>query len=159
MQRKNSIELRRVHEEDTDFLWHLANDPEVRAASFSTATIPWEDHLKWLKTRLNDPSCAFFIAFNEENIPIGQVRYDITSKEAIISISVKKEYRGNNYGIVLIKTSVQKIFNCGILKIHAYVKPDNRKSISTFLRANFKDFGLTTIKGHEAIHLVLERER
>ena len=87
------LELRRVNEGDADFLWHLANDPQVRAASFSADPISWETHVNWLKSKLNDPSCEFFIACNEEGAPVGQVRFDIKNQEAIISLSIKEEFR------------------------------------------------------------------
>lgn len=142
MQQRKRIKLRRVVEADADFLWHLANDPVVREASFSTATIPWQDHLKWLRTRLDDPSCIFFIALKEDNAPIGQVRFDIKNKEAVISVSIKKEYRGKSYGTSLIQASSKKVFgNNEIVKIHAYVKNNNQSSMSAFLKANFKLIG------------------
>jgi len=157
---REQIKLRKVVEADADFLWHLANDPVVRAASFSTAPIPWDDHLKWLRMRLDDPSCIFFIALNEDNAPIGQVRFDITNKEAVISVSIKKEYRGKSYGTNLIQVSSKKVLdNTDIVKIHAYVKNNNQSSISAFLKANFKLIGQANIENQEAMHLVKERSK
>ena len=158
MQQRKQIKLRRVVEADADFLWHLANDPVVREASFSTATIPWQEHLKWLRARLDDPSCIFFVALNEDNAPIGQVRFDIKNKDAVISVSIKKEYRGKGHGTSLIQASSKKVFsNNAIVKVHAYVKNNNQSSMSSFLKANFKLIGQANIENQEAMHLIKEK--
>lgn len=44
MNKKERLVLRKVVEDDANFLWLLANDPDVREASFSTAAIPWANH-------------------------------------------------------------------------------------------------------------------
>jgi spore coat polysaccharide biosynthesis protein SpsF len=154
---REPIELRRVQEADAGFLWSLANDPEVRAASFSITGVSWENHLKWLRTRLNDPSCIFFIVTIKNNTPIGQVRFDKTCKEAVISISIKKEYRGKSLGAAIIGISTELIFKqTDIIRVHAYIKKGNNSSISAFLKANFKDCGIADIEGNESIHLMKE---
>jgi UDP-2,4-diacetamido-2,4,6-trideoxy-beta-L-altropyranose hydrolase len=151
------VKIRRVQETDASFLWTLANDPEVRAASFSTNSIPWEDNLKWLRAQLSNPSCIFFI-INKDSIPIGQVRFDKTNEEeAIMSISIKKEYRGKGLAAQIISVSIREIFlTTDINRVHAYVKEDNNPSISAFLKANFKDCGEVVIKGNRSIHLMKE---
>lgn len=157
MNKKERLVLRKVVEDDANFLWLLANDPDVREASFSTAAIPWENHIKWLRARLNDPLCVFFIALNQDTA-VGQVRFYIEKEEAIISISIKKEYRHRNYGTQLIKMSSDTVFKITqVLKIHAYVKVNNKPSISAFLKASFMPLGRVNIQGHEAIHLIKER--
>lgn len=153
-----SVQLRRVEESDATFLWNLANDPEVRSVSFSTTRIPWEDHIRWLKKRLNDPSCIFFVA-TCDNIPIAQVRFEITCEEAIISVSVKKEYRGKNFGSNIIRISTQKIFDSTkTKKVHGYVKMSNKASVFAFQKAKYKILGQCDIKNCNAFHLIKERE-
>ena len=152
------VQLRRVQEGDEVFLWQLANDPDVRSASFSTKMIPWEDHIRWFRKQLNDPSCIFFIA-TCENIPVGQVRFEIKNEEATISVSVKKEYRKRNFGSDIIRISTQKIFDSTkTKKVHAYVKIDNTASVLAFQKANYKILGQCGIKDYSAFHLVKKRE-
>jgi UDP-2,4-diacetamido-2,4,6-trideoxy-beta-L-altropyranose hydrolase len=152
------VQLRRVQEGDEDFLWHLANDPDVRSASFSTKMIPWEVHIKWFRKQLNDPSCIFFIA-TSENIPIGQVRFEIKDGETTISVSVKKEYRKRNFGSEIIRISTQKIFDSTkTKKVHAYVKIDNTASVLAFQKAKYKILGQCNINDYNSFHLVKERE-
>ena len=152
------VQLRRVHEGDEDFLWHLANDQDVRSASFSTKTIPWKDHIKWFRKQLNDPSIIFLIA-TFENVPVGQVRFEIKDEEATISVSVKKEYRKRNFGSDIIRISTQKIFDSTeINKVHAYIKIDNSASVLAFQKANYKNLGQCNVKDYHAFHLEKERE-
>ncbi len=154
----DSVQLRRVQEGDEFFLWNLANDPDVRSASFSTKMIPWEDHIRWFRKQLNDPSCIFFIA-TCENKSVGQVRFEIKDEEATISVSVKKEYRKRNFGSDIIRISTQKIFDSTkIKKVHGYVKIDNTASVLAFQKANYKILGQCDIKDYNAFHLVKERE-
>jgi len=159
MYREKIITLREVCEDDAKMLWEWANDSEVRAASFSSTPITWEKHIQWLKSKLSSCLCIFFIAMNSDNIPIGQIRYDIANHEAIVSISIRKEFRGKGYGKMVIWLASQKLFTeSNVSKIHAYIKPTNKASICAFLKAHFKNAGLTTINDQKAIHLVLVRE-
>jgi len=154
----DSLQLRRVQEGDEDFLWHLANDPDVRSASFSTIMIPWEDHIKWFRKQFNDPSCIFFIA-TFENIPIGQVRFETKNGEATISVSLEKEYRKRNFGSEIIRISTQKIFDSTTTKkVHAYVKIDNTASVLAFQKAKYKILEQCNINNYNSFHLVKERE-
>lgn len=159
MHNKETITLRKACEDDAKMLWEWANDPEVRAASFSLAPITWEEHAHWLKSRLNDSSCIFYIGMNNDNVPIGQIRYDTNNDEATVSVSIGKESRAKGYGNILIRLASEKLFAISnARRIHAYIKPTNRTSVCAFLRAHFKEIGLTTVHGHEAVHFVLVRK-
>ena len=156
---RKKIHLRKASSKDSRFLWELANEPEVRANSFSSAPISWEEHVNWFRSKTVEPSCVFFIASDDQNVPVGQVRFDLIGEEAVISISVTKECRGCSYGTTIIELSSAKIFESSdVKKIHAYVKAANSPSAKAFLKANFKDAGLTPIRGNEAKHFVLARE-
>jgi UDP-2,4-diacetamido-2,4,6-trideoxy-beta-L-altropyranose hydrolase len=157
-QTKEAFKLRPANKDDATFLWHLANDPAIRQASFSSVAIPWEKHISWLTEKLNDSSCRLFVATNMRDVPIGQIRFDLKSGEAIMSISLQKEYRGKGIGATLITMAINQIFeSTNVNKVNAYVKPQNTASISSFLKANFKDNAFANIKGHNAVHLMLER--
>ena len=157
--RKVQVKLRRVCEDDSEFLWQLANDRNVRGASFSTASISWGDHVAWLESKLKDSSCEFVIATDNQNLPIGQVRFDITGTDATISISMCEEYRGKGYGTMVLQLSVKRLFeSSGVNRIHAFVKATNKASVKAFARAGFEEKGLSTIHGSQAIHFIKGRE-
>jgi UDP-2,4-diacetamido-2,4,6-trideoxy-beta-L-altropyranose hydrolase len=152
------LKLRRVNENDCKLLWKWANDPEIRAASFSPVFIPWEDHTHWFNSKLNSANCMMYIAMLDDGTSLGQIRYDIKQENAVISISIDSKFRSKGYGAVLIRETSQRLFNeSNVRKVHAYVKQDNNASASVFTKTGFKKLELTTIHAQQATHFVLER--
>jgi UDP-2,4-diacetamido-2,4,6-trideoxy-beta-L-altropyranose hydrolase len=154
------LRLRHVREADRSLLWEWANEPQVRAASFSTDIISWEQHVQWFAAKQKDPNCVFYFALNEAETPLGQVRYDIDGTEATISISLDAKYRGQGYGSQLITLASQKL--CQTLPvqlIHAYVKERNDTSARAFLKAKFIEDKIIFVHDQPARHLILSRER
>lgn len=153
------LKLRSVSPEDCRLLWEWSNELEVRAASFFTGLIPWQEHVQWFKSKLNASDCIFYIAVDRNDAPVGQVRYDIkNNEEAVISISIDKRFRYQGYGNYLINLGCEQIFSdSNLFRINAYIKPNNKSSINTFTQADFKNIGTTTIQGHLAFHFVRNR--
>ncbi len=60
------LHLRRARADDIRILWEWANDSEVRAASFSSAPIPWETHVAWFTEKMAPARSLIFIAEDEE---------------------------------------------------------------------------------------------
>jgi len=154
LREEKTLTLRRVREEDCRLLWEWANDPQVRAAAFSSDPISWEDHVKWFASKLNDPNCIIFVALDNDGVPVGQIRFDITDKrEAEIDVSIDRKRRGLGCGTLLIDKGVEEIFRTTSVRIvHAFIKPVNVNSIRAFEKAKFKKIGLKAIRGHTAIH-------
>jgi UDP-2,4-diacetamido-2,4,6-trideoxy-beta-L-altropyranose hydrolase len=153
--------LRQVREDDCRLLWEWANDPDVRKASFSSELIPWEEHLQWFKSKLGDPNCLFFIAVDGIDVPIGQVRFDIVreKKEAVISVSIDRKFRGKGYASAIIQLASQMLFRLSEVNvIHAYIKQNNAASIRAFMKAGYRESGVTLINGHQAAHLLLQKQ-
>jgi UDP-2,4-diacetamido-2,4,6-trideoxy-beta-L-altropyranose hydrolase len=151
----NSIRLRPVIEDDCEILWQWANDPVIRSVSFSSESISWRDHVQWFTSKLCDQNCVFYIALNPDNVPIGQVRYDITQKEATISLALAESFRGKGYGSNLILLGCKKLGqNSVIERINAYIKPDNLASIRAFLKSGFKEVGKEIVYAQQALHLI-----
>jgi RimJ/RimL family protein N-acetyltransferase len=154
------LRLRTAQKSDAQLLWEWANDPQVRAASFSSDPIPWERHVQWFYAQLKSPNCIIYIAINSDNIPLGQIRYEIEENNAVMSISIAKNYRHQGYGSELIKLACDRLFqDLKISQIHAYIKPDNQSSIRSFIKADFVEIGTTnwpksTANNQLAMHLV-----
>jgi RimJ/RimL family protein N-acetyltransferase len=152
----NKVRLRPATQEDDYLLWKWANDPNVRAVSFSTEPIPWDNHLNWLSSTLSNPDRVIYIAIDDKNNLIGQVRFDIENNEATISVSVDHRYRGMGYGSTIIWLASQKLFdNQDVNIIHSYIKPENEISRHSFVKAGFRYNGETVIKENPATHLIL----
>ena len=153
--RGHPIRLRRVVEQDAAMLFKWANDIHVRAVSFSSEPISWQEHLNWLASKVSDPLCFFFVAVNKEERLIGQARFDLKGEEADISVSLDPHFRGMGNGRALIRLACQKVRRLsGANVIHAYVKKDNDRSIKAFLGSGFERVGETTIHGKQSVHLV-----
>ncbi len=156
--RNELLQLRGVRAEDCRLVWDWANDPETRASSFSQEPIPWESHVRWFKARLNDPATVYNVALDDRGEPIGQVRYELRSDEATISISIDRKFRGCGYGSVLIRRASVDLFTQSRVRlIHAFVKPDNVPSIRAFLNAGFTQIEDATINDRSALHFVKRR--
>lgn len=157
--RGERIRLRRVREADGQMLWEWANDPAVRAVSFSPDPIPWLQHLKWLRAKLDDSHGVFCIAVSEEELPIGQVRCDVNGHEAVISIGLDARCRGKGYGSAVIRQAARKLFQVSEARIiHAYVKAENDASLKAFSKAGFNKTGSRVIGGQSAVDLTLRKE-
>jgi len=157
--RSEDLELRPVQEEDCRLLWEWVNEPDVRAASFCSETIAWEDHVSWFRSRLHDPACHFFVAHRRGDGPLGQVRFEVDGLEAVIDVSLDCRYRGSGYGKLLTQKAVRQLFvTTGVREVHAFVKPDNIRSRRAFERAGFKEVGLAEQKGTKAVHYVKEAD-
>jgi UDP-2,4-diacetamido-2,4,6-trideoxy-beta-L-altropyranose hydrolase len=150
------LRLRPVRQEDCKLLWEWANDPEVRAASFSSEPIPWEQHLQWFANKLHDSNCYIFIVFDYEDRAIGQVRFERRDgNEAEISISLDKGKRGSGYGSLFIDKAVKELFrHTSMASVYALIKPNNGISIRAFEKAHFKKLGNKTVRGNVALHYV-----
>ncbi|MBV9295419.1 MAG: UDP-2,4-diacetamido-2,4,6-trideoxy-beta-L-altropyranose hydrolase [Acidobacteriaceae bacterium] len=153
------LRLRPAEEGDCTLLWHWANEPEVRARSFSTAAIPWEDHRAWFARKLADRNCRIFIGFNDQDQPVGQVRFEIDPNgEAEVGVSIAKTHRGCGYGAPLLAAAAEELVRSSHVRtIHAFVKPDNPSSMRAFEKASFTCHGDTTEKGEHALHYSLGR--
>jgi UDP-2,4-diacetamido-2,4,6-trideoxy-beta-L-altropyranose hydrolase len=153
-----SLWLRRARAEDSRLLWEWANDPEVRAASFSSDPIPWETHVAWFAKKCGTGDSLIFIAEDEEATPCGQFRFDARGdSEWEVDVSVAKAMRGRRLGRELILSGVRAMRREGQLaRIHAFVKLANLASVGAFENANFRRAGTEHVRGHAAIHLVYE---
>ena len=116
-----------------------ANDPEARSASFSTDPISWERHVHWFVEKLNDSGHVFFVLLRFDDEPVGQVRYAIIGREAVISMSIAPKFRGHGYGIQGIRMTVEELFrHRDIDVVRAQIKPENLKSVKAFTKAGFR---------------------
>lgn len=149
------LRLRRASWDDRCLLWKWVNDPGVREVSFSSSSISAEQHLRWFRTKLEDPRCMFFIATNDKNEPVGQVRVDINEeREGALDISIDAQKRGRGYGPRLLAELLEEIASHSLIdRLHAFVRTTNTASIRLFERAGFTNRGPATVDNQPAVHL------
>lgn len=131
--------LRAAAEEDKDLLFGWANEPAVRANSFSTSLITYEEHEAWYSKVMSAEDCRQYI-YMHDGKPVGQVRVEVCGKEAEISYSICAGMRGMGHGknmLQLLRSQVKKDFP-EAEKLTAKVKPDNIASGKAFLNAGYE---------------------
>jgi UDP-2,4-diacetamido-2,4,6-trideoxy-beta-L-altropyranose hydrolase len=162
------LQVRRARHEDSRLLWEWANDADVREASFSPASIPWETHVAWFAEKLGSGAnhsqeksvifIAELMAEDELGMPVGQIRFEVLPDGSWeVDVSLVSAARGRGLGSALIRLGVQELINNRrSATVHAFVKPGNAASVKAFEDANFQRAGTEQTRGHVAIHLVYD---
>ena len=150
-----------MEEGDCRLLWEWANDPLVRAHAFSSAPIPWEEHLEWFKRKQVDPNCTFYILMDSEGRPAGQVRFDRQPDGgAEIDISLASHQRGRGIGTQALMLACESFLESRKgRRVVGFIKPENIASIRIFEKAGFSRQGKRQVEGHEAVSMSLELEK
>lgn len=107
--------------DDADMLFEWRNDPDTRAASINTDLIPYENHVTWLKSSLQNDNRVLLISEHNKT-PVGTIRLDYAPNEITeISWTIAPSQRGKGFGKALLSSAVQK-FN---EPLQAQIKEDN----------------------------------
>ena len=132
------IELRAAVGADEHDLFELANDPEVRRASFSTRPITAREHHAWLARLLSEPRRMLLVARNQCEL-VGQIRFDSDGDRGVVSIALTKPYRGLGLagGLLLRAEGILRSTHPELATITAYVKSENQLSRRLFECAGF----------------------
>jgi UDP-2,4-diacetamido-2,4,6-trideoxy-beta-L-altropyranose hydrolase len=155
--RGSPLRLRRVAAEDCRQAWEWANDPATRAVSFTSAPIPWEDHVRWFSAKIAHPGTAYFIGVDADDRPVGQVRIERAADEdaGIISVVVDAQQHGRGLGTRMITEACLAQASAIVI---AYVKPANNASIRAFTRAGFQPAGEVRVHEQDALRFVWRRQ-
>ncbi len=143
---QTSIILRSANADDEPLLLRWANDPQVRASSFSPDPISPSDHHQWFVKGLTNPNRLLLIATMGDYIPIGQIRFDLQAitqechiQEAMVDLSIDRCARGHGLAVELVHLGLQAMerhFGPNIEAV-AEVLTTNRVSNACFRRAGF----------------------
>jgi UDP-2,4-diacetamido-2,4,6-trideoxy-beta-L-altropyranose hydrolase len=152
--------IRPAEARDCRTLWVWANDPVVRAASFSEEPIAWETHERWFERQLQSAVAQIYITENQTGESVGQVRYQIEAQSARLSICLGPKFRGRGLGSIVLLLGIEELFNTSLVDtINAYVKPTNKRSLELFRCSGFENKGEAEVGGHRAVWFVLQRWR
>lgn len=132
------VYLRSVIPEDVDLLYEWANNADVRANSFQTQPIPYENHLQWFALKMNDSNCHIFIGMVKEE-SIGVLRFDCEEDKTSISYSIAPTKRGMGYGKQLVEQGLLFLTKQlpMVTGIYAQVKASNIASCRIFEALGF----------------------
>ena len=132
------LKMRNANIQDIETYFNWANDDEVRKLSFNSDIIPFGEHEVWFNNSLVNQECCMYLFYTYTEI--GQVRIrKISTNNAVINISLDKNFRGRGYGDKMLKMSID-IFRKKFPKIiiNAYVKTENIASKKIFEKSGFK---------------------
>lgn len=130
--------LRTATEQDMDLLFEWANEASVRANSFKSGRITYEEHMKWYQTLLSQNDAKQYI-FMCDNEAIGQIRVTVKEETAEVGYSICNQKRHMGYGkemIRLLAEQVRKDFP-QVQRLVAKVKPENTASSKIFLNLGY----------------------
>ncbi len=152
--------LRLATLEDAKLIFDLSNESLVRENSINQSKILWEDHLKWLPGKIADDSCFYLLAFSAENLFVGQIRFDICETEAIVGISITKEFRGKGLSTDLLIHSAELLFTNypHVTFITAKINKSNEASLTTFIKAGYVYSSKELINNNEFLVFKLVRK-
>jgi UDP-2,4-diacetamido-2,4,6-trideoxy-beta-L-altropyranose hydrolase len=111
---QGAISLRPAGAAHEELLLHWANDPQVRANSFSPEPIAPDDHHHRFQKGLTDPNCLLLIATTSDGCPIGQIRFDrqpasaqADAIEAAVDLSFDRCASGHGLAAELVRLGLQ----------------------------------------------------
>jgi RimJ/RimL family protein N-acetyltransferase len=100
----------------------------------------------------------FYIAYTGCEKPVGQVRFALDGKDAIVSFSVAPESRRRGYGKEILIKAAKELFNeTTIEQILAYVKSENMLSLRVFQKAGFRQLKNVTFCGVKSCKMILRK--
>lgn len=134
-QHLKKIFLRRAVPEDLMILYRWVNEPSVRANSFHSEPVSFEEHHGWFFEKLNDPNEAIYILMLEDN-PIGQVRLSGRQERLMVSYSIDVKHRRQGFGTIILQLIEERIFDEDITLI-GRVKKNNVASQAVFRRLDY----------------------
>ncbi|MEO5571431.1 MAG: UDP-2,4-diacetamido-2,4,6-trideoxy-beta-L-altropyranose hydrolase [Bacteroidia bacterium] len=148
---KEKLYFRFAEEADVDLYFQWANDQLVRKNSYNQNLVLYDEHVKWFHLKLASSECKFYLFFDEQENPVGQVRIDKNLNGIVIGVSIDKNFRGKSYGVVMLKLATNDYLerNPDAI-ITAYIKYENAASINIFMKAGFNNEKIVTIHGNKS---------
>jgi len=143
---QGAISLQPATEADEALLLRWANDPKVRANSFSPEPIKAADHHHWFQKGLANPNRLLLIATAADGCPMGQIRFDRQpaisegqASEATVDLSLDRCARGHGLARELVRLGLQAMEQHWgpATDAVAEVLPSNTASNACFARAGF----------------------
>ena len=124
---------------DAQIIFDLSNDLSVRANSFNKESLEWENHVNWLKSKIDDFEYIIILFFNEDDF-VCQVKFNkINLSQANMSISVSKNYRGKGLSNEMYDSSLDFMFKTriDIESLVGFILPDNIANIKAATKAGY----------------------
>lgn len=100
------VRLKPAEFNDVQLTYKWASDKNVRRYSISKNDISYQEHCNWFSSKLIDPNCLYFIAYNA-NVAVGSFRVDIDQNGVgTISYLLSSEFHGKGLGGKLLREGI-----------------------------------------------------
>lgn len=151
----NFLTLRPLQMADSDVILEWANDTNTRKNSFDQNQISKEDHEIWIKKKLSDKNCLYYVCeYNHQSAAF--IRLDVLPDGYMIGINVNPAFRGKKISVSALKMSLKTIEKN--IPVYAYIKPENLASILAFSNAGFTFHSIEKIKNIDALVYVYKTQ-
>ncbi|GAC1413126.1 MAG: hypothetical protein NVSMB57_08660 [Actinomycetota bacterium] len=155
------MKIRRATPGDSRTIFQWANDPESRAASVIGGAIEWETHEGWFAQRLSDLRCDVFLVIDDDEEPVGFVRFEgVREEESEISVNLAPDRRGGGTGTKVIRMGCDAFFEVrpNAQLVVASIKHENIVSQRAFAKAGFVPAGEHTVRGSTVLRFERKRD-
>ena len=125
---------------DCNAIYTWRNHPETRRHFFDPAPISLDAHGRWLAAVLRDPQRYLLIAEDQQDKPVGVMRFDIAAFGDVASIDIYlvPERRGGGMGKSMLLAGLTWLkTNTSVRRLHAEVLSANHSSRRMFEAAGF----------------------
>lgn len=131
------LAIRKATSQDLMLYFSWANDVSVRQNAVNQHAITLDNHTQWFQQKVGSEK-AYLYVFEKDNIPVGQVRFDINGETAEVDYSIDEQFRGQGLGKEMLSLGIEQ-FNQELpgKEIVGIVKPNNFPSSKTFERLGF----------------------
>jgi spore coat polysaccharide biosynthesis predicted glycosyltransferase SpsG/RimJ/RimL family protein N-acetyltransferase len=135
---EKSASVRKAVSVDAALYFEWANDAEVRANSFQTEPIEWNNHMPWFQATIESTTNALYL-YSVNGIPAGQMRLKLDGSKAVINYSVAADFRGQGLGKWMLKhiALFVRVNHTGLQKLDGWVKKKNTASLKAFESAGY----------------------
>jgi UDP-2,4-diacetamido-2,4,6-trideoxy-beta-L-altropyranose hydrolase len=142
----DSWTIREACSSDCELYWDWVNDTEVRQNAFNPEIITWKEHQEWFKSKLDDSAATLYLV---ESIlgPIGQVRFEKSGQDFIISYSIGRQFRGIGLGKKLLASAIGVFPDSRGFNLIGEVKINNLQSAKVFENLDFLELPLRAKTG------------
>jgi UDP-2,4-diacetamido-2,4,6-trideoxy-beta-L-altropyranose hydrolase len=133
-----STVLRKAIASDVDTVYEWANEKLARTMSYNNDPIPYNDHVNWFGSKINNPSSPYYI-FEMDGKQVAQIRFDIKEEKALLSYSIGNEFRGKSLGVWILAEGIKKlIYEYKVVRsVSGFVKQENIASCRSFEKLRF----------------------
>lgn len=154
------ITIRLAQLEDLSLYLRWVNEPAVRENSIDSDQVNLEGHKVWFSNKLNSEN-SILLVMELNKSPIGQIRFDVVNKIALIDYSVDRGFREKGFGNILIKKGIKwflktsKVDETDVFR--GVVKTFNTPSVKVFIKNGFKEVENLNSKEEKIFELLLKK--